>query len=230
MSLTPQSPIQHIPDWSYSFSGHNIELSTSAPQSPAPILWIGGVHGDEPEGVWLAQYTLQWLQEWTQEGQQLHPWALIPCLNPDGLSKAQRTNGNGVDINRNFPERNWTKYHTAPRYFPGPHPQSEPETQSLVKLIDQIQPQIIVHCHSWKPCVVLTGDHGAKGAKYLSESTGYEFQHDIGYPTPGSLGEYGWNEKKIPVICIEVEEGLAKEKLPSLFKKGIHRFFTEAIL
>ena len=31
----------------------------------------------------------------------------IPCLNPDGMALNRRTNANGVDLNRNFPTKNW---------------------------------------------------------------------------------------------------------------------------
>ena len=31
----------------------------------------------------------------------------IPCLNPDGMALGTRTNANGVDLNRNFPTKNW---------------------------------------------------------------------------------------------------------------------------
>ena len=31
----------------------------------------------------------------------------IPCLNPDGMQLGRRTNANGVDLNRNFPTKNW---------------------------------------------------------------------------------------------------------------------------
>ncbi len=183
---------------------------------------MGGTHGDEPEGVSLAEYTLKILQQLSKE---THPWVLITCLNPDGYSKNERVNSRGVDLNRNFPENKWTGHHTAPRYFPGPNPSSEPEVKALVKLIDEINPRVIIHCHSWKPCIVLTGDSEIETAKILSRHTGYEFMHDIGYPTPGSLGEYGWCERGIPVICIEVEEKLARPEIEKLFHKAIEEIF-----
>lgn len=217
--------IEAFPNWATSAGGRAISLYQSkmagSPQQK-PILFLGGTHGDEPEGVWLAEYALQMLQEISQE---THPWALITCLNPDGFAMNERVNSRGVDLNRNFPEKKWTGDHTAPRYFPGPKASSEPEVQALVQLIDKINPRIIIHCHSWKPCIVLTGDSEIETAKVLSRHTGYEFMHDIGYPTPGSLGEYGWRERKIPVICIEVEEKLARPEIEKLFRKAIEEIF-----
>ncbi len=219
--------VKTIKNWATSAGGHGIDLYKSADQGSSPILFLGGVHGDEPEGVWLAEITLQVLQN--HKTQTCYPWYLIPCLNPDGYKKNERVNANGVDINRNFPEKNWSSLARAPRYNPGPHPASEPEVKALTQLIDEIKPRIIIHCHSWKPCIVLTGNREFEIAKALSRSSGYEFKHEIGYPTPGSLGEYGWKEKSIPVICIEVEEKIAKHKIEPLFSKSIEEIFIERV-
>jgi protein MpaA len=219
--------MESVTNWAKSAGGQPITLHKSdVPKNSdnkKPILFLGGTHGDEPEGVWLAESTLEWLG---QQQRSCHPWYLITCLNPDGLQKNQRVNANGVDLNRNFPEKNWTKNHTATRYFPGTTPGSEPEVQALVKLISEIQPRLIIHCHSWKPCIVLTGEREIETAKILSRHSGYDFKQDIGYPTPGSLGEYGWREKQIPVICIEVEEKLERSAITPLFRQAIEEIFV----
>lgn len=188
-----------------------------------PILIIGGVHGDEPEGVWISEHALDWLS--TQPV--AVSWYLITCLNPDGYFTRQRTNGHNVDLNRNFPCRNWSAEFSKDRYYPGPHPQSEPEVQALVKLIDEIHPQLIIHCHSWNPCIVYTGDPAREDSEKLGASSGYEVRPDIGYPTPGSLGEYGWKEKHIPVICIEEREGEVKENVWQHFKNGFEQILMD---
>lgn len=193
-------------------------------QNEAPLVFIGGVHGDEPEGVWLAEATLNWLRNATVSQAPI-PWLLIPCLNPDGLKANTRVNSSGVDINRNFPNSNWSPEFSKERYYPGPRPSSEPETRAIVDLIERYRPQMIIHCHSWNPCIVLTGDKGRNCAEYLAASTGYPFQDHIGYPTPGSLGDYAWFEKNIPVICVEVAEKIEREKVWPLFEAGIHKVF-----
>jgi predicted deacylase len=211
------------PKWAASAGGKPIALHKKLNANARPILFLGGVHGDEPEGVWLAEEALKWLGDGGSEPR--HPWCLITCLNPDGYEKNERVNSRGVDLNRNFPERNWSPDHKAPRYNPGPSPGSEPEVQALVRLIDEIHPRVIIHCHSWRPCIVLTGEAEVETARTLSVHSGYEFTRDIGYPTPGSLGEYGWRERKIPVICIEIGEKTPREKMESLFRKSIHEIF-----
>src|SRR5262245_12675493 len=127
--------------WKRTSVGSSIELHISRrtpSASDRPLLVIGGVHGDEPEGVWLAQHCLRWLKdtEETSSEKILYPWLLVPCINPDGFSRRRRTNANGVDLNRNFPVKNWTPEAKAPRYFPGPSAGSELETQAMVELIE----------------------------------------------------------------------------------------------
>ncbi|KYG66232.1 murein peptide amidase A [Bdellovibrio bacteriovorus] len=221
-----QGKIFHQTSWATTERGTPLELykktHSSASLSERPILFIGGVHGDEPEGVRLAEELLAWLQhEESQNSEKIRPWILIPCLNPDGYSKNQRTNAAGVDLNRNFPSKDWSSEAKAPRYNPGPSPGSEKEVQALVKLIEDEKPQLIVHFHSWEPCVVYTGAPGKPAAEILASGTTYECREDIGYPTPGSLGQFGWMEHQIPVICIEEQEHMALDKVWPHFQKGL---------
>lgn len=187
---------------------------------------MGGVHGDEPEGVTLAEAAGQWLHEETlKQNPQLSPWIVIPCLNPDGIQNKTRTNGNGVDLNRNYPSRDWSAEYSQPRYHPGSHPGSEPEIQGLLSLIQKHQPKMIIHCHAWQPCIVYAGAPARSAAEALGRSSGYEVRDDIGYPTPGSLSRYGWFDQKIPIICIEEQEHTSAEKIWPHFSQGIQEIF-----
>ncbi len=221
------------PRWKKSNLGFDIALAASTDlellQTQKPILLIGGVHGDEPEGVELAQRTLDWLsQEQQSHLSSLVPWLVIPCLNVDGFKKKQRVNGRGVDLNRNYPSGDWSPDFGKDRYFPGAQPGSEVEVQAVVELIQLFGPRLVIHCHSWEPCIVCTGQPGWKDAERLAQSSGYKVVADIGYPTPGSLSSYAWHDKKIPVICIEERDG--SNDLTSIwprFKNGFMNIFTD---
>ncbi len=221
-SLTPQ--IQWDPQWAHTVTGTPISLYQNNHRLPAdsslrPYLFVGGVHGDEPEGVRLAEDFLLWLKSHSTE--QDHPWILIPCLNPDGFHSKQRTNSQGVDLNRNFPSTDWVSSSEKNRYYPGPTPASEPEVKALSQLIQDIKPQAIFHFHSWKPCVVYTGEPGKPYAEILTQGNNYDCHPDIGYPTPGSLGQYGWLEHQIPVICLEEQEHSSLEEVWPHFQTGL---------
>lgn len=201
------STTRHWPCWKKTSRGTPIELLASMSvddlRRSRPILLMGGVHGDEPEGVQFAEETLRWLLEAEAAGEKLCPWILIPCLNVDGRAADQRVNARGVDLNRNYPSRDWTTESKADRYFPGPQAASEVEVQGVVELIRDFHPRLIIHCHSWEPCIVATGDRALRDGERLARASGYELRPEIGYPTPGSLSRYAWHDLQIPVICIE---------------------------
>jgi hypothetical protein len=226
--------IVESPHWAFSAQKRPISLCKSSDKPERPILLIGGVHGDEPEGVWLAEAALEWLKsdsvvELSQrKNLKVLPWIVITCLNPDGLQQATRVNGNGVDLNRNYPSRSWSPTFENERYNPGPSAGSEPEIQALVRLIADTRPRLIIHCHSWHPCIVCTGEPGLSAAKALSDSSGYELKNEIGYPTPGSLSQFGWHDQRIPIICIEEAEGTQKEKVWPHFASAFEKIFLKA--
>lgn len=231
-----QGKLFHQTSWARSFRGSPIEMYSKTHsrdgKATASILFIGGVHGDEPEGVRLANDFLVWLKETETSTPEkiLHSWTLIPCLNVDGFAANERTNGHGVDLNRNFPADDWSPEHRAPRYYPGEHPASEPEIRALVELITREKPDLIVHFHSWQPCIVYTGKGCEEAAVAIAGQTGYPVHEDIGYPTPGSLGQYGWLNHKIPVICIEEQEHIALEKVWPNFGPGLQKLMTSPLV
>ncbi|MEO0335623.1 MAG: DUF2817 domain-containing protein [Pseudomonadota bacterium] len=219
--------ILKISNWAMSPKNNSIDLyhnSKFHPQKECnPVIFIGGTHGDEPEGVRLAEELLSWLEKAPETE---HPWALIPCLNPDGYQQGKRTNGNGVDLNRNYPSKNWSPEAKQERYFPGPQAGSEPEIKALTSLTDQVSPRLFVHFHSWQPMIVVSGPVDLPEATALAEASGYELKPDIGYPTSGSLSEYGWKDRDVPVICIEEQEKIDLETVWPRFRSGFEKIFA----
>lgn len=65
---------------------------------------------------------------------------IVPAANPDGWADRTRRNAQGVDLNRNFPWR-WS------RSTGGPGPGSAPETQALMRLIEDERPDLCVWVH-----------------------------------------------------------------------------------
>jgi len=218
--------INKIGNWAMSPKNNTIDLyhndSFRLDSDGKPYIFIGGTHGDEPEGVRLAEELLAWLNNAPESHK---PWALITCLNPDGFAVGERTNGNGVDLNRNYPSANWSPESKGPRYFPGPSAGSEPEIQALTHLIETTQPSLVIHFHSWEPMIVVSGPQDLPEAQALSESSGYKIQPDVGYPTAGSLSQYGWADRNIPIICIEEVEKVDLETVWPRFQVGFEKIF-----
>lgn len=217
----------HLPAWTRTHNGTAVELFASHSledlRGRKPLLLMGGVHGDEPLGVLLAQQTLEMLRGERETA----PWILIPCLNPDGYQAKTRVNGSGVDLNRNYPSKSWSPTAEKERYNPGPSPASEAETRGVVELMREFAPRLIIHCHSWKPMVVCAGEPGLKDAERLARASGYEVKPEIGYPTPGSLSQYGWWDNGIPVICIEEDDDAPAASVWPRFASGMREIFLD---
>lgn len=181
------------------------EFSNSGPE----VLILGGVHGDEIEGVWAAQGLLQSFLKSFPYKLNL---TLIPQFNIDGVLNKTRTNGRGVDLNRNMPTKDWSPEIKTPRYHPGLSANSEPETQALASYIEASRPSFILSLHSWFPVLNVNGDALAQ-AQILAQHTGYKIDTDIGYPTPGCLGTYAGLERSSPTLTYEIERGLTTEPI-----------------
>lgn len=172
------------------------------------FLILGGVHGDEVEGVIASKGLLAKLIKGISSPLGL---AIVPVLNEDGFCLKTRQNQNGVDLNRNLPTKDWQKEATEPKYAPGPHPNSEAENLALTDYIRYLKPKGILSLHSWKPLLNVNGP--IKGfAQKIAQQTGYEIVEDIGYPTPGSLGTYGL-ERQIAVLTYEIQRGLSAKEI-----------------
>jgi protein MpaA len=175
--------------------------------SPRALI-IGGVHGDEIEGVACARGLLA---AFLQSFQYQLRLTLIPEMNPEGVLHKTRGNANGVDLNRNLPTQDWSPHAKTPRYQPGPHPLSEIENQTLVAELKD-RPSLIISLHSWEPVLNVNGDCRPE-AEVLSKHTGYRIDPDIGYPTPGSLGTYAGIENQIPTLTYEIQRGLTLDQV-----------------
>ena len=141
----------------------------------------------------------------------------IPCLNPDGKAQNRRQNANGIDLNRNFPTKNWRRIEN-PQYFGGTMAGSEIETKFMIEILNDYKFDAILSIHA--PFKIVNYDGEARElVQKISELTNYPVQADIGYPTPGSFGNYAGVERKIPTITLELDENDSNENLWEINKK-----------
>jgi len=203
----------------------NLQRSTSVSVNGAPILFkeypplksrepmgrillIGGTHGDEYSSV---SVVFKWLRILDQYHSGLFHWRISPLMNPDGLlkKKSSRTNANGVDLNRNFPTRDWKeksehywviRTNKNPRRYPGPHPLSEPESLWLYGEINDFKPDVIIAVHA--PHGIVDFNHN--GVTDAPNKLGRLHLNLLG-TYPGSLGNFAGIQRGIPVLTIELE-------------------------
>jgi murein peptide amidase A len=167
------------------------------------ILVLGMIHGDEPLAGEMA---LEWGTRLKTIGTARNSWRVVPMLNPDGRERNTRQNAAGVDLNRNFPTKDWDEsahpfwQKTSgkdPRRNPGDVAASEAETKCIIQHIKDFKPDFIVSVHT--PYHVLDFD----GPKM-----GFPAYKDLPWRAlgnfPGSLGRYMWKDYSVPVLTVEL--------------------------
>jgi murein peptide amidase A len=178
----------------------------------APLLVMGGIHGDEPATVDLLVELCGRLPD-KEGGKQREsgasvegpPLWLLPAANPDGLARNRKNSERDVDLNRNFPARSFTTAH-VPGYFPGPSPLSEPETQAIAALIAREPIRGAVAVHAPFACVNYDGP-AASWAEAVAAACGWPARGEIGYPTPGSFGSWLGVDLGLPILTLELPPG-----------------------
>lgn len=190
---------------------HYDKISTNA--GAKKILVISLIHGDETPAGTVGRY-------WMERLEGIDPrnsWRVVPVLNPDGVKYKTRTNANKIDINRNFPTKDWASgalenwkrtTHSNPRRYPGAEAASEPETKCALHHLEQFQPDFVVSVHT--PLKVLDFD----GPK-VSPPPKFDYLpwKSLG-SYPGSLGRYMWLERQTPVLTMELKESLPPNLAP----------------
>ena len=201
-------------------------------------LILCGVHGDE-----ITPVKFCWdLMKNLDAQKLLNNFVVVaPIVAPDSFLKLPptRTNGRGVDVNRNFPTHDWKaealrrwkiSYKSDKRKYPGPKAASEQETIFQMNLIKRYKPNKIITVHA--PLTLLdydgpslTAEDGRTAMQLLKQmsekSSGYKISN---YPVfPGSLGNWAGKENKLPVYTLELPNTKAEEtdKFFGLFKDAM---------
>lgn len=169
-------------------------------------LIIAGTHGDESAAIVALSCALRSISPL----QQRHH--VVLAVNPDGCQLGLRANANGVDLNRNFPAKNWQTGDTVYRWnsvadardvvlSTGEYAGSEPETQALCTLITQLSPSWVVSFHEPLACIE-DPDSSELGAR-LADNFELPLVTSVGYATPGSFGSW-CAERNLPCITAEL--------------------------
>jgi protein MpaA len=172
------------------------------------VLVVGVIHGDEDAALpiidRLATMPLP-------PGFDL--W-LMPMMNPDGQANQVRGNGNGVDLNRNFPYDWQPISHPGDWQYSGTGPASEPETAAFVTFASRIQPALTLWYHQDLNIISPTkGRDGPLRVKY-AQMTGMPMGGISGGIYHGVAG--GWVVHRVPhamSFIVELGPTLAPEQV-----------------
>jgi murein peptide amidase A len=197
-------------DWEYhrKTRGNRPLIFTSFGKSSGKVvLFLGGVHGDESPSVYILFRLAQFLKK-NPELYSNKTIVIAPLVNPDGfLARPQRrTNSAGVDINRNFPTKDW-KRSSKDRYYSGPQANSESETKFQIALVNRFKPSHIISIHSPLACNDYDGpssdlDSLVIWLKKVSKENGLPLRRYQVFP--GSLGNYAGMERRIHTLTLEL--------------------------
>jgi predicted deacylase len=185
-------------------------------RGPRTVLWIGGIHGDEPQGA-VATASLAAAFTGARLGDRV-TLTILEDDNPDGRVHNTRDNANHVDLNRNFPAKTFDT--TNPEY--GRTPLSQPESRALYDLVRRVHPSLVIVCHAFRGDQLVNYDGPAASiAARFSKLSGLRVEPsaDLGEGTPGSLGSLVGVDRGIPILTIEFLRGSD----PALDWKAIRR-------
>ena len=198
-----------------------LPLEVWRPRRECHLLIHAGIHGEEPETTYALSRALRQLTELPEH------CAVVLAANPDGITRGTRGNARGVDLNRNFPSKDWRPGTVTHRstiedksdilLTTGEAPASEPETGALLSLIRDLAPRAVVALHAPLACI---DDANASALGHrLAQRTGMPLVRDVGYPTPGSFGSWG-SDNGVPVVTYEfplaATEVLMRDHVPVL--------------
>lgn len=210
-----------------------------SPAAANTTLVLCGVHGDEITPIKFCWDLMRELK--SNHTFQNKMVVVAPLVSPDSFFKPRptRTNAAGVDVNRNFPTKDFKSdaykrwintYRRDKRKYPGPYANSEQETLFQMNLILRYKPNKIITVHA--PLTLLdydgpslraeTGKTAKQVLEQMSEkSAGYKVSN---YPIfPGSLGNWAGKEKHIPTYTLELPNSnpLESDKFWLLFKDAV---------
>jgi D-alanyl-D-alanine carboxypeptidase len=199
----------------------NFNIGYSADKKPIEIYQFGrgnevvfliaGIHGNEPNTVKTAREIIDRLKQSSTPLPANKSLWIIPNLNPDGYDRGRRLNNNSVDLNRNFPTRDWKPYFYlfSNRISAGARPLSEPETSAIHLFFQSLDPSIrmvVLSLHS-KGNAVIPGNkeyYNQNLTCLVQDSTGYYF-NTVGYDTHGDLTRYLAEKWKIASVTVELK-------------------------
>lgn len=207
--------------------GHEIAFYERLIDEKLPaVFFLGVFHGDEIEGEYAINEFMRELAD-NPEIDCAYNLYFLPCLNPDGKELKTRFNANKVDLNRNYPTKNFmpeTKTLSYDKVKCGT-PASEVETRFMIELVEEYKPKMIISVHSDLHLIDYDGPARDLALMY-AEKSGYKFVETVGYETPGSFGTWAGIEKQIPLITLETWRGRTEQELEKIWQEIRPAFYA----
>ena len=162
------------------------------------IAVTASVHGDETQSIALVEELSRYLTRHRTDLKAVRI-LVIRCPNPDGLFSRSAYNIHGIDLNRNFPSRNWK----AASKRAGSKPGSEIETQTVVRLLQEFHPELLIHVKDTRGRGYVNYEGTASDiAQTFAKAENCEVVHDLGKATTGSIENYAATVLQCPSVTL----------------------------
>jgi protein MpaA len=182
-----------------------LPLLAYGPEAPGTPLVFAAIHGNETETTVALSAALR-----------ATPPAALRCMvvlvaNPDGMLRGTRGNAAGVDLNRNFPARDWARGVVRSRWSSetpqvvelgtGAAAGSEPEVRALMGLIERLRPAFALALHA--PIGVVLETEPSPLGRALGERGGLPRKAKVDYATSGVFDAWA-RERGVPALTLEL--------------------------
>ena len=190
----------------FSVAGRPIDVYTFG-EGERQYLIVAGIHGGyEGNTIALANELIEYLNEYPDIIPIDATLYIIRNMNPDGEARARgvdgRVNNNGVDLNRNFPSKNWVADWDRDGcwiYRPttgGAYGGSEPETRAVMSFIASHKIDAMISYHSAALGVFPGGVPWQEDSKRLASALAFVTKYpyppvDTGCEYTGTLADWG---------------------------------------
>lgn len=147
--------------YSYRFKPEQADYTQNSnaierPYRKPKLFLVSSTHGNERVVIWaLYNFMKQICNNWkNDEALEFMRWnvefIVIPIISPSGYTNATRVNGNGVDLNRNFPS-DWSNgtSDSMQTTYRGPSALSENEAVICDNILKNEKPDFVVDCHNF---------------------------------------------------------------------------------
>ncbi|RYX78305.1 DUF2817 domain-containing protein [bacterium] len=180
----------------------------------AAVVYTGAIHGNEVSTKSLMD---KWIADLEVNARSIPAdltVVVVPIINPDGYAAGTRTNGNNIDLNRNFGTNDWKKDITTVTNAPfpgggGDAPMSQPETKAIASLVSRVGARLVLSYHSIGG--VLAANQAGNSPSYArtySSLSGYSNKTGSAttfeYAVSGTADDYYGEKLGVPSVLIEL--------------------------
>ena len=187
-----------------SADGRDIEGITIG-QTGYRTLVLGSLAGNDPVAISLTEQLARYLHQNKAILGGLHS-LIVRNSNPDGQALARQENGNGVYLNRRFPNSRRTGDDLQ---------DAEPEIRFIIGTIREYQPQRVIHIRTFSGDrgVVAASRGAAESARDVATWLGFNFVDLPGNSADGTLERYLSAANTCEVVTIVIPATAKKNEI-----------------